>query len=250
MNYQTGVASVTFRGVGVNHVVKLAKNAGLDGIEWAGDVHVPCGNLKTAKKVQSITKEAGLSIISYGSYFRLGVQRAEDIEYYLQAAQTLGAPIMRIWGGNKSSVMYTKEERCLLISQAKQIAARAEAYGITLGFECHDSTITDDYAFVKQFLDEVGSPYLKTYWQPNRFRDFSYNLEALKALAPDVICVHVQRWAGDTRFFLHEFRDEWEQYTAVLKAAGADYKFILEFLPECSGAWLNSEAETLRALLK
>ena len=68
MNYQTGVASANaFRGVGVNHVVKLAKNAGLDGIEWAGDVHVPCGNLKTAKKGAKHNKrEAGLSIISYG----------------------------------------------------------------------------------------------------------------------------------------------------------------------------------------
>lgn len=97
MNYQTGVASVTFRGLNAEQIVSLAVAAGLDGIEWGGDVHVPCGNLKTAKKVQGITKEAGLSVISYGSYFRLGVQRAEDIEYYLQAAQTLGAPIMRIW---------------------------------------------------------------------------------------------------------------------------------------------------------
>lgn len=250
MNYQTGVASVTFRGLEAEQIVSLAVAAGLDGIEWGGDVHVPCGDLKTAKKVQGITKEAGLSVISYGGYFRLGVQRAEEIEYYLQAAQTLGAPIMRIWGGDKSSVMYGKEERRLLVSQAKQIAARAEAYGITLGFECHDSTITDDYAFVKQFLDEVGSPFLKTYWQPNRFRDFSYNLEALKALASDVICVHVQRWAGDTRFFLHEFQNEWEQYTAVLKVAGPDYKFILEFLPGNDSASLGQEAETLRTLLK
>lgn len=96
----------------------------------------------------------------------------------------------------------------------------------------------------------MGSPYLKTYWQPNRFRDFSYNLEALKALAPAVICVHVQRWAGDTRFFLHEFQDEWEQYTAVLKAAGADYKFNFRIFTGMQRRMAQFEAETLRAPVK
>ena len=211
---------------------------------------MPCGAYQKAEETAHATREAGLTVLSYGSYFRLGLQRAEELEMYLKTAKTLGAPIMRIWCGTRSSAMYGKEEAALLLAQAKQAAALAEKYGIVLGLECHDSTITDGYAFARSFLESVDSPFFKTYWQPNRFRDFSYNLEALKALAPYIVTVHTQRWEGDVRLSLHGYMDEWRTYCGVLKQAGAAHRFILEFLPEERAECLRSEAEALRALLK
>ena len=250
MEKQTGVASVTFRNLAPQEIIELAKRAELDGIEWGGDVHVPCGAYGAAETVAHMTQEAGLSVLSYGGYFRLGLQRAEELEMYLKTAKALGAPIMRIWCGIRSSFMYGKEEAALLLAQAKQAAALAETYGIVLGLECHDSTITDDYAFARSFLESVDSPFFKTYWQPNRFRDFSYNLEALKALASYVVTVHTQRWEGDVRLSLHGYMDEWRTYCGVLEQTGAAHRFILEFLPEESILCLKSEAEALHALLK
>ena len=40
-----GLCSVTFRALDVPAVVRLAAEAGLERIEWAGDVHVPPGDL-------------------------------------------------------------------------------------------------------------------------------------------------------------------------------------------------------------
>lgn len=73
-------------------------------------------------------------MLSYGSYFRLGLQRAEELKMYLKTAKALGAPIMRIWGGTRSGAMCGKEETALLLSQAKQAAAIAGEYGIVLGW--------------------------------------------------------------------------------------------------------------------
>ena len=40
---KTGVCSVTFRNLNVERIIELVVEAGLDGIEWGGDVHVPTG---------------------------------------------------------------------------------------------------------------------------------------------------------------------------------------------------------------
>ena len=38
-----GVCSVTFRALSVEEVAQLAASAGVQAIEWGGDVHVPPG---------------------------------------------------------------------------------------------------------------------------------------------------------------------------------------------------------------
>lgn len=249
MQYQTGVASVSFRSLGVDEIVKLAKEAGLDGIEWGSDVHVPCGANETAKSVKERMEANGLAVLSYGSYFRLGVSRTDDIACYLATANALGAPVMRIWAGNRSSEDCTPAKFDSFVEKSKRVAALAEQYGVVLGLECHDSTFTDDYAFEKRLLDAVNSPHFKTYWQPNRFRSFAYNFEAAKALAPYAVTIHTQRWEGDTRFFLEDFRQEWESYMDVLKATQINYNFVLEFMPDNRPESLKKEAKTLRSLL-
>lgn len=65
------LTSVTFRSLGVDQVIALAKEAGLDGIEWGGDIHVPMGDLSAARIAGEKTSAAGLSVLSYGSYYTL-----------------------------------------------------------------------------------------------------------------------------------------------------------------------------------
>ena len=65
---QTGIVSVTFRALAPEQVIALTKQAGLDGIEWGSDVHVPCGaGLRHAEHVGELTRAAGLSVLSLGS---------------------------------------------------------------------------------------------------------------------------------------------------------------------------------------
>lgn len=62
---KTGLCSVTFRDRSVEEVVQLAKDAGLDAIEWGGKGHVPHEDFEAAKKAARITEEAGLVVSSY-----------------------------------------------------------------------------------------------------------------------------------------------------------------------------------------
>jgi hypothetical protein len=51
---------VTFRSLEPAEIVKLADRAGLDGIEWGGDVHVPHGDVTKASEVYKMTSSMGL----------------------------------------------------------------------------------------------------------------------------------------------------------------------------------------------
>ncbi|MET0262082.1 MAG: sugar phosphate isomerase/epimerase, partial [Rariglobus sp.] len=67
-----GLVSVTFRKLSPNEVAGLVKKAGLKGIEWGGDIHVPHGDLARAREVRELTLEHGLKTAAYGSYYRAG----------------------------------------------------------------------------------------------------------------------------------------------------------------------------------
>ena len=41
---RAGLCSITFRSLDVATIIDLAVSAGLDGIEWGADVHVPVGD--------------------------------------------------------------------------------------------------------------------------------------------------------------------------------------------------------------
>ena len=47
-------------------IVAAAAQAGLQGIEWGGDIHVPCGDIENAKRVSALTEAAGLQTLAYG----------------------------------------------------------------------------------------------------------------------------------------------------------------------------------------
>ena len=66
---KTGLVSISFRQKSINELIKASKESGLEYIEWGGDVHIPMGNIKLARKVRRQMHGAGLKVASYGSYF-------------------------------------------------------------------------------------------------------------------------------------------------------------------------------------
>ena len=70
--FTTGLVSVSFRPLSPAEVIAAAKSAGLDRIEWGGDIHAPHGDREQAKAVAALQKKEGVCCCSYGSYFRLG----------------------------------------------------------------------------------------------------------------------------------------------------------------------------------
>lgn len=79
-------------------LIAACRRAGLQGIEWGGDVHVPHGNLEVAREVAARTREAGLEIPSYGSYYRVGRDESAQVSFarVLDTAVVLQTPLIRV----------------------------------------------------------------------------------------------------------------------------------------------------------
>lgn len=249
---KTGLASVSFRQNSVEEIVNAAAAAGLDGIEWGSDIHVPSGDLKKAEYVKNLCGSVGLSISSYGSYFRFGVAENTDDGWaeYLKTASALGTDVIRVWCGNKGSREISGEEYSLAVNQAKRFCKTALDFGITAALECHNFTVTDDYNSSLKFLRDAGQKNLKMYWQPNQYKDAEYNLKSAKALSGVTENVHTFHWIGDNRYPLSDGIDVWKKYADIFKTQNRDRYFLLEFMHDDDINSLSRTAEALRLIIK
>ncbi len=247
--FKTGITSISFRGHSVDEIIAAAAAAGLDGIEWGSDVHVPAGDVATAKTVKEKTEAAGLQVLSYGGYYKLGSGDAAGFAGLLDCAAALGVRDVRIWGGDKNSADLTDAEWDALVADAKACAAAAAGRGMVLSLECHNNSVTDDYTAALRFLQAVDSSALRMYWQPNQLKGEVYDLAALRALAPLVTNIHVFSWTADRRHELAVHNPQWHKYLTLLEqglAADEAHALLLEFMPDDKLETLAQEAWLLR----
>jgi len=247
----TGMVSVTFRRFDIAGIVDAAMRAGLDGIEWGGDVHVPHGNINAARHAAAMCADAGLRCFSYGSYYRAG--KSPDGDDVIRTALALGAPNIRIWAGTKGSAETSPAERKAIVSDIAKFAAEAKRAGLTVSFEWHGGTLTDDPTSAMRLLDELGNPpNVFLYWQPNQFQSLDYNLQALRLSSQSLLHVHVFNWEGSKKYPLRNDRGVWRQYLDVIRASsipGSQHGLFLEFSPDDTVDTFLDDADYLKSLL-
>lgn len=246
---KSGLVSVSFRNLSCDGIIELAKESGLELIEWGGDVHVVPDNPENAEKVREKTYKAGLSVSSYGSYYKLNMYEnyAEEFLKVLNTAKILGTDIIRIWAGTKGSRQTDGLTRSKMVCEAKEICDLARKENINVCFECHNNTLTDDrFSFVK-LMKEINKENAGMYWQPNQFRSKEYNKKALEDVLPYLKAVHVFNWTKTDRFPLSEAENEWKYYFEQIK--NKDCPCLLEFMPDDNQKSLKKEAKTLNGLL-
>lgn len=239
--FHTGLVSISFRGNTPEELIQAAKETGITAIEWGSDVHVPAGDVACAQKVKAWCDEAGIALPEYGSYYFLG-EEPESFAGVLACARALGTSRIRIWGGKKCSDTLRTAEYAALVEDAQRICDMAP--DMTVCLECHKNSVTDEYHTTLKFLRDADRKNLKMFWQPNQFRDLSYNLDALRALLPYVESVHVFSWDREQKFPLADMQEDWKQYLKILKNAGVE-NYMLEFMHDNA---LESLAETAKTL--
>lgn len=242
-----GLTSITFRSLSVEDIIDLTGQAGLDGIEWGGDVHVPPGDPLRAHNVAARTEAAGLRTLSYGSYFRLCQSESwrDDWAAVLETAAALHAPRVRIWAGERGSAQATDEYAEQAIRQLRACCEEAAFRGLAVGLEYHRGTLTDTWQSTRRLLDAVSAPNLTTYWQPNPDLTQAQRLEEIERLQGHISTLHVFRWTqGNMRHPLAEGAAEWQDYFALLSPARHDC--ILEFVRNDMPAQLLKDARALR----
>lgn len=238
---------MTFRSQDRAGVVALAREAGLDEIEWGGDIHVPHGDIGAAEDARALSAAAGLATPSYGSYYRLSGDGFDDV---MDTAQALGSVSIRAWAGTHGSRDTDVMTRAAITDILRRNAEAAEARGLEISFEYHGGTLTDCADSALWLVGDSGHKNVRLHWQPNQFEDTEYNLKALRRVAAHVDIIHVFAWEGETRLPLREHEDAWRRYFDVLSEFGSPRAAMLEFLPcECRDD-LMRDAEILQSWVK
>ncbi|MDR2178075.1 MAG: sugar phosphate isomerase/epimerase [Treponema sp.] len=229
----TGVTSVTFRKFSPEKIISLAKNAGLRGIEWGGDVHVPpvdgnSGENSFAAAVRDMTTSAELTVLSYGSYHKLCA--GLDFAPVLAAARTLGAPLIRVWAGTAASAAADDEYYRKAAKELRDICLSAADAGIKIGLEYHRGTLTDTAASAKKLVLLTGQKNLRLYWQPNPDIPADEHYREIALLLPWISYVHVFFWEkGNIRRPLADGEAVWKEYIRLL---GHGKNYIMEFVQD------------------
>ncbi|GAB2560132.1 sugar phosphate isomerase/epimerase family protein [Gracilibacillus alcaliphilus] len=246
-----GLCSVTFRDKDPKEIVTLVKQAELDAIEWGADVHVPVGELRTAKDVGELTRAEGLQVSSYGSYYRLadyGVS-SDSFTDVLQTAKELGAPAIRVWAGVTGSEKASDDYRAEVAADARNIADLAAKENITVHLEFHGNTLTDTKESARKLMEEIAHPNVFTYWQPSNNVDVEERLQSIDFVKPWITNVHVFYWYSfDDRLNLADGFQEWQQYLQQIMQDGKDRYLLMEFVKFDDEDQFLKDAETLHQL--
>lgn len=247
-----GLVSITFRPLAPREITELCVRAGLQSIEWGGDVHVPPSNEAAAREVRSLTADAGLSVAAYGSYFRIIAAdgTAPDFEPVLASAAELGAPTVRVWAGTKDSEDVSASDSAILADRLHTICDQAAAAKIRVALEFHGGTYTNTADSTLRLLEAADHPNLDTLWQPPVGMSQADSLESLEACLARTSDIHVFHWHPTReRQPLAVGADRWASYFAKIAQSPTDRHALLEFVKDESPDQLVADAATLRAIL-
>jgi sugar phosphate isomerase/epimerase len=257
--FKSGLLSVTFRQKPPTEILSLAVEAGIESVEWGGDRHLPPGDTAAAERLGRMTREAGLEVSAYGSYYKF-----EDIDpsssaagpspfAVLDTAEALGTEMIRIWPGSIGSENAPREWRRRLVERTRELASLAAPRSLSLGFEFHNDSLTDTAASTVRLLDEINCPNVSTFWQTNRGVARETHLDGLRLLRNRVSYIHCHHLVPGKQppFELLELGEsEWMTYLRLLPQ-GDQTRFVsIEFVRDGSEASFRHDAATLHRWLR
>ncbi len=249
MTLLPGLVSVTFRELSPPEIVALAAKAKLSLIEWGGDVHVPSGNVPKAQEVGVLTREAGLQVTAYGSYYRVGQPERPAFETVLATAIALGAPLIRVWAGSHGSAQADESAWERILADSARICDLASEAGVKVGYEFHGGTLADTVPTTQRLLQTVARPNLRALWQPLGDASPAARRAEVEDLQPWLANVHVFHWPAGKRVPLADGQAEWQEVITALADSPHLHGLLLEFVKFDAPAQFLADAAALRAWL-
>ncbi len=239
-----GLCSITFRELSVAEVVEVASAAGLHGVEWGADRHVPPTSTAGADEVAARCADAGLACPSYGSYVFAGRTPEAEVVEVCATAATLGASNVRVWAPEEVTA-----------ADLASVADRAGDHGLTVSLEYHPGTATETAGGTLALLNAVDRPNLFTYWQPDPGRAVADTLADRDAVADHLSHLHVFTWGPGGIADRRPLADGADRWPTALAGSGSprwsgDRWAFLEYVPDDDPACLAAEAATLRSWIE
>ena len=247
---KTGLVSVSFRSLSPGQIIALTAEAGLDSIEWGGDIHVPAGDIDNALRVGECTRAAGLSVACYGSYYRLTDAEPGMAQSVVQTAKALGAPLIRVWAGNLPSAEADETHRAMIVRNAQRIASLAADENISVAFEYHGGTLTDDPASAKALLESVNRENCFTLWQPPVNMSIENCVSSIRTVGRWIRNIHVFSWKVGERLPPADGAEKWKACLREIRNLPGEHSLMLEFVRGDDPAQLIQDAQTLKRWIK
>lgn len=261
IHVKTGLVSVTFRQQKAETVLDWVEEAGLEAIEWGGDIHVPPGDIARARQLGELTRRRGILVPTYGSYYRAGELSQPEAEKafddVLAAAVALQAAGIRVWAGRVASAEADAAHWDRTMEDLARIRDRAAREGLEIYLEYHNNTLNDRAEATERLLAALaGPPAVRTFWQPLNELDEAAKDKTLAAARPWLAHIHVFANQGASELLATDTA-RWLGWLPRLLDEEAENPFtasgtrclMIEFVKDASKASLLSDAQTLRSWL-
>jgi sugar phosphate isomerase/epimerase len=222
-----GLCSVTFRSLTADEVIRVACRAGVDGIEWGADVHAPPGGGPEIAAITARSRDAGLEVVSYGSYLGMAPPDGNDdaaVDAVLATARALDAPMVRIWTEFGVTPASSDAERRRVAERTAALADRIVEQGLLAALEFHPATLTETAASARRLVEELGRTGLLTHWQPDPALPPRAALDELDLVTSHLAHLHVFAWGPggiDDRHALADGEPLWVSALALADRDGA-----------------------------
>ncbi|MCH6258199.1 sugar phosphate isomerase/epimerase [Puniceicoccaceae bacterium K14] len=264
---KAGICTITLARYSPESIIAFASETGLQGMEWWGGEHVPPGDISTAQKVGNLTRSTGLEVASYGAYYRAGISESEGLSFndILASASALGAPAIRVWAGDKDTSQADSSYIQKVVDDTHRIADMAAAQDISITFEFHGGSLTDNSANAVAFSKRVPHPNVFFSWQPPHGYDLLHKLHGLIGLIDRLSTLHTYHWTigsyeantlNETirplvypddfhRHPLSDGENHWKKYFKIASQTRRDHFALLEFVKNDTLAQAREDAATL-----
>ena len=250
-----------------------AKEAGFDGIEF--NVDAPGGGhgltLETTEtelaEIKALSQKYELPVVSISSALhggRLGAPSDEAnegvkevIRKQIQCAKALDAGAVLVVPGAPLKENSWKEMRARAVRTLKEMTAEIEASGITVGLENVWNGFFMSPFDMRSFIEEVGSPNIKAYFDVGNVAAFSFPEHWIEVLSDQICRIHVKGYQskglnqGGTWVDLLDGTIDWQKVMDAFKTIGFDGYLTAEVFPVREYEDMNEfYRETVRDLKK
>ncbi|MBQ7017024.1 MAG: sugar phosphate isomerase/epimerase [Firmicutes bacterium] len=229
-----------------------AKEAGFDGIEF--NVDVPGGHGLTMDiteeqlaDIKALSVKYELPVVSISSSMhagRIGAPCDKDneevkevIRKQIQCAKALDAGAVLVVPGAPLKENSWKAMRARAIQTLKEMADEIEASGIVVGLENVWNGFFMSPFDMRSFIEEIGSPNIKAYFDVGNVAAFSFPEHWIEVLADQICRIHVKGYRSEGLNRGGEWVDlmdgtiDWQKVVDAFKAIGWDGYLTAEVFP-------------------
>lgn len=164
---KVGLCTISAKERDVEDVVRLAGEAGYDGVEIWGRDHVGDGAAEICRRIAETAVEHGLDVPTYGSYLRCGTDGFDgEFDHELAVADRLGADRIRVWAGRVEYGDHDADDWERIVDDLRRLTERAADCGLDVTVEKHANTLTNDREGARKLIEAVDDDRCRLNYQP------------------------------------------------------------------------------------